>query len=125
MAQERPNHWADRFDRPTDPERAGYPEQGVSGRLNGTAGSGSSGSSGSRVFTSQELSRYDGKEGRPAYVAYRGLVFDVSKSLRWKDGRHQGLHEAGRDLSAEFKAAPHGTTILLRVPIVGRLKRES
>ena len=76
-----------------------------------------------RLFTREELARYDGKEGRPAYVAYGGLVFDVSGSMRWRGGRHQDRHDAGRDLTAEFKEAPHSTTILLRVPIVGRLPR--
>jgi predicted heme/steroid binding protein len=69
------------------------------------------------------LAKYDGKEGRPAYVAYRGLVFDVSGSMRWAGGRHQERHDAGQDLTEELKEAPHGTTILLRVPIIGRLKR--
>lgn len=76
-----------------------------------------------QVFTREELARYDGKEGRPAYVAYGGLVFDVSGSMRWRGGRHQDRHDAGRDLTREFKAAPHSTTILLRVPIVGKLVR--
>ncbi len=79
--------------------------------------------SGSRVFSLEELSRYDGKEGRAAYVAYRGLVFDVSGSSLWKGGLHQKRHEAGRDLTPEFAEAPHSTTILLRLPVVGRLAR--
>ncbi|HUX21152.1 MAG TPA: cytochrome b5 domain-containing protein [Spirochaetia bacterium] len=80
-------------------------------------------SQGSRAFTEEELAHYDGREGRPAYVAYRGLVFDVSGSMRWAGGRHQDRHDAGRDLTEELKEAPHGTTILLRVPIVGRLRK--
>lgn len=78
---------------------------------------------GSKVFTLEELSRYDGKAGRPAYVSYGGLVFDVSGSSLWRGGRHQKRHDAGRDLTAEFKEAPHSTTILLRLPVVGRLRR--
>lgn len=80
-------------------------------------------SSGSQVFTLEELSLFDGRDGRPAYVAYRGLVFDVSGSSLWKGGRHQKRHDAGRDLTVEFADAPHSTSILLRLPIVGRLKR--
>lgn len=75
------------------------------------------------LFSLEELSRYDGKAGRPAYVAYRGFVFDVSHSSLWKEGLHQARHQAGRDLTAEFAAAPHGTLVLARVPIVGRLIR--
>lgn len=69
----------------------------------------------------EQLSHCDGKEGRPAYVAYRGFVFDVSHSSLWKEGNHQSRHQAGRDLTEEFAAAPHGTLVLARVPIVGRL----
>lgn len=75
----------------------------------------------SNLFSLEELSRCDGRDGRPAYVAYRGFVFDVSHSSLWKDGRHQARHEAGRDLTEEFASAPHGTLVLARVPIVGRL----
>jgi predicted heme/steroid binding protein len=81
--------------------------------------------SSSWVFSTQELSRYYGKEGRPAYVAYRGLFSDVSGSFLWRGGRHQALHDAGRDLSLEFEAAPHGTLVLSRVTIVGRLAPQS
>ena len=50
-------------------------------------------------YTRTELARCDGKEGRPAWVAYRGRVYDVSGSFLWKGGRHMATHEAGRDLS--------------------------
>lgn len=78
----------------------------------------------SRLFTREDLLSCDGREGRPAYVAYGGLVFDVSRSSLWKGGLHQNRHKAGRDLTADFKEAPHGTSILLRLPVVGRLLKE-
>ena len=68
---------------------------------------------GSRLFTPAELLRFDGREGRPAFVSYGGLVFDVSGSSLWKEGRHQDRHDAGRDLTAAFRKAPHSTSILL------------
>ncbi len=33
-----------------------------------------------RKFTREELKKYDGKNGRPAYIAYKGKVYDVSDS---------------------------------------------
>jgi predicted heme/steroid binding protein len=74
-----------------------------------------------RKFTMEELKRYDGKDGRPAYVAYKGKVYDVTDSPLWASGDHQGLHEAGRDLTAEITEAPHGEETLANMKMVGVL----
>ena len=73
-------------------------------------------------FTEAELARYDGRNGRPAYIACDGKVYDVTGSFLWKDGRHQALHDAGRDLSAALGAAPHGDDLLDRCPLVGLME---
>ncbi len=74
-----------------------------------------------RTFTGDELARYDGREGRPAYIAYAGKVYDVTGSFLWRGGRHQALHRAGMDLTADLKEAPHGDDLLTRVPVVGSI----
>jgi len=74
-----------------------------------------------RKFTLEELKRYDGREGRPAYIAYKGKVYDVTDSYLWIDGDHQGQHVAGRDLTEEIALAPHGEETLERVKLVGVL----
>jgi len=74
-----------------------------------------------KLFTPAELAKFDGADGRAAYVAYRGIVYDVSKSFLWKAGKHQGLHRAGRDLTGQLDTAPHGPEFVERCPIVGRL----
>ena len=74
-----------------------------------------------RKLTRQELSRCNGKDGAPIYIAYKSKVYDVSRSFLWKKGRHQVLHTAGLDLTAEIDAAPHGADLLERFPVVGRL----
>jgi predicted heme/steroid binding protein len=74
-----------------------------------------------RQFTEQELSRFDGKEERPAYVACNGKVYDVSGSFLWQKGNHQALHRAGSDLTGALKQAPHGEDLLERFPAVGNL----
>ena len=76
---------------------------------------------GMRVFTPDELAKFDGAQGRPAYVAYAGTVYDVSESFLWKGGKHQGPHRAGKDLTAELARAPHGADFLQRFPVVGRM----
>ncbi|RLE29235.1 cytochrome B5 [Candidatus Acetothermia bacterium] len=75
-----------------------------------------------REFTPEELARFDGREGRPAYVGYQGKVYDVSGSFLWQRGRHQVLHRAGEDLSGALPQAPHGPELLERFPLVGTLK---
>jgi predicted heme/steroid binding protein len=46
-----------------------------------------------RIFTAQEVFFYNGKDGRPAYIAYKGKVYDVTNSFLWKGGRHLVLHD--------------------------------
>jgi predicted heme/steroid binding protein len=74
-----------------------------------------------RKFTLEELKTYDGKDGRPAYVAYKGKVYDVTDDYLWIDGDHQGEHQAGKDLTEDMARAPHGEETLERVRLVGVL----
>lgn len=71
-------------------------------------------------FTAEELSGYDGKGGKPAYVAYKGVVYDVTESAMWDEGDHEGLHSAGHDLTGEHEDAPHDVYVT-DFPEVGRL----
>jgi len=74
-----------------------------------------------KKFTLEELKQYDGREGRAAYIACNGKVYDVSESFLWMEGDHQGQHVAGKDLTGELKLAPHGEETLERVKLVGVL----
>ena len=71
-------------------------------------------------FTLDELAGFDGKDGRPAYVAYEGTVYDVSDSAMWEGGGHEALHVAGGDLTEEHADAPHDVYVT-DFPEVGRL----
>lgn len=42
--------------------------------------------------TQQELQENNGKNGKPAYLAYKGKVYDVSASSFWLEGDHMGMH---------------------------------
>ncbi len=75
-----------------------------------------------RVFTELELRRYNGEKGRPVYIAHEGLVYDVSKSIRWHTGMHERLHFAGLDLTRSLRKAPHGPEVFKPWPVVGRLE---
>jgi len=72
-------------------------------------------------LTLEDLLQYDGTENRPAYVAYKGKVYDVSSSPLWKNGNHTKKHLAGYDLTESLKAAPHGEEKILQMPAVGDL----
>jgi predicted heme/steroid binding protein len=74
-----------------------------------------------RKFTLNELAEYNGKGGKPAYIAFEGKVYDVSASVFWSEGEHMGIHEAGRDLTNEIELAPHRKETLDKVKLVGVL----
>lgn len=74
------------------------------------------------VFTRAELAHYNGRDGQPMYVAFEGIVYDVTPSDLWVDGEHQFAHSAGDDLTAEMDLAPHGEEVLERFPAIGRLE---
>jgi predicted heme/steroid binding protein len=72
------------------------------------------------MITIEELSKYNGKDNNPAYVAHDGIIYDVSNSRAWKKGTHKG-NSAGQDVSKLIKRSPHGTRVLRKLPIVGEL----
>jgi len=77
-----------------------------------------------KEFDAKDLAEYDGKNGKPAYVAYQGKVFDVSKSKLWKGGFHMNRHAAGKELTMDIQAAPHTPEVLEKLPLVGTVKAE-
>jgi predicted heme/steroid binding protein len=75
--------------------------------------------------TRKELAENDGREGRKAYVAVNGNIYDFTDSQMWQNGDHQGVHQAGRDLTEELKNAPHVRAVIERFPVVGQLEEEA
>ncbi len=76
-----------------------------------------------RTFTERELQQYDGRRGKPVYIAYDGVVYDVTEAALWRTGQHQDLHFSGVDLTRSLRKAPHGAEVFSRpgVKAVGRL----
>jgi predicted heme/steroid binding protein len=72
-------------------------------------------------MTKEELAKFDGRDGRKAYVAVSEKVYDVTDSPLWQAGDHQGMHQAGVDLTEELKTAPHVRTVVDNFPIVDHL----
>ncbi|MFH1114874.1 MAG: DUF2231 domain-containing protein [Pseudomonadota bacterium] len=72
-----------------------------------------------KVYTTDKLAEYAGKNGRAVLVAVDGKVYDLSASKKWGDGNHMRRHSAGADLSTDINSAPHGREVLERFEVVG------
>jgi predicted heme/steroid binding protein len=70
------------------------------------------------IFDAGTLASFNAKDGRPAYIAYQGTVYDVSALAKWKGGTHM-KHPSGTDLSDALGRAPHGTEKLDGLPVAG------
>lgn len=73
-----------------------------------------------RDLTIQELTKFNGKDGNPAYVAVNGIVYDVTDNAAWAAASHFGL-TAGKDLSSEFASCHSGKAILSKLKVIGKL----
>ena len=71
------------------------------------------------LLTPAELEEYDGSDGKPAYVAVNGIIYDITPIPQWAQGVHFGV-SAGRDVTERINLC-HGTQILKRLKIVGRI----
>ena len=72
----------------------------------------------STTITRQELVKHDGQEGRTAWIAVNGVVYDVTEE--WAGGKHHGL-EAGRDHTEKFVASGHARATLEKLTVIGAL----
>jgi predicted heme/steroid binding protein len=75
-----------------------------------------------KEYTEHELRRFDG-EDLPMYVAYNGMIYDVSECPKWRTGMHEHLHFPAQDLTSELAEAPHGEEVFAHPEVkrVGRL----
>jgi predicted heme/steroid binding protein/uncharacterized membrane protein len=77
-----------------------------------------------KTYSQDELAVANGKDGAGTLVAVDGTVYDISDSKKWIHGKHMNRHTAGKDMSAEIIAAPHGKEVLKRFEIVGLYQKE-
>jgi len=71
-------------------------------------------------FTKNQLALRNGQDKPEVWVAYKGLVYDVTNSRLWRSGKHYE-HWAGQDLTKELEDAPHTDKVFDRFVIIGHL----
>jgi predicted heme/steroid binding protein len=74
-----------------------------------------------KEYTKAQLALRNGQDKDEIWCAYNGLIYDLTRSRLWRNGKHYE-HWAGQDLSDELKDAPHTDMVFQRFDIVGRLK---
>lgn len=72
------------------------------------------------VYTKNQLALRNGQDKPEIWVAYKKIIYDVSKSRLWKNGKHYE-HWAGQDLTEELKDAPHGMSVFEKFEAIGKL----
>jgi predicted heme/steroid binding protein len=71
-------------------------------------------------YTRQQLALRNGQDKPEIWVAFKGIIYDVSDSRLWRNGKHYE-HWAGQDLTHELADAPHTESVFLKFRIVGEI----
>lgn len=71
-------------------------------------------------YSKRQLALRNGQDKPEIWIAYKGLIYDVSSSRLWRNGKHYE-HWAGQDLTAELKDAPHSVWVFDKFKIIGKL----
>jgi predicted heme/steroid binding protein len=73
-------------------------------------------------YTRSQLALRNGQDRDEVWIAYKGVIYDVTKSRLWRNGKHYE-HWAGQDLTPELKDAPHSATVFDKFEIIGYLEK--
>ncbi len=72
-------------------------------------------------YTAQQLALRNGQDKPSIWIAFQGIIYDVTESKLWRNGKHYE-HWAGQDLTPELKDAPHTASVFSKFTAVGILK---
>ncbi len=72
------------------------------------------------VYSRSQLALRNGQDREEIWVAYKGIIYEVTGSRHWRNGIHY-LHWAGQDLTEELADAPHGDYVFKPMKMVGRV----
>ena len=71
-------------------------------------------------YTLQQLALRNGQDKPEIWVAFKGVIYDVTQSKLWKNGKHYE-HWAGQDLTKELGDAPHSEKVFEKFEAIGHL----
>lgn len=74
-----------------------------------------------KVYSQSQLALRNGQDKEEVWCAFKGNIYDLSKSKLWRKGNHYE-HWAGQDLTHELRDAPHNEKVFEKFTIVGKLK---
>lgn len=72
------------------------------------------------LISRRHLALRNGQDKPEVWIAFRGLVYDVTASRLWRKGNHYE-HWAGQDLTAELADAPHTDRVFEKFLPIARL----
>ena len=75
------------------------------------------------IYSLAQLALRNGQDKPEVWIAYNGLIYDVTSSRLWRTGTHYE-HWAGQDLTEELKDAPHTEMVFEKFKAIGRLKKD-
>lgn len=72
------------------------------------------------TYTKKQLALRNGQDKPEIWVAYQNIIYDVTESRLWLNGKHYE-HWAGQDLTDELEDAPHTYAVFNKLKVVGTL----
>ena len=71
-------------------------------------------------YSGAQLALRNGQDKPEVWIAYQGLIYDVTRSRLWREGKHYE-HWAGQDLTKELGDAPHTDGVFKKFKAIGKL----
>ena len=71
-------------------------------------------------YTRSQLALRNGQDRPEIWVSFQGLIYDMTQSKLWKNGKHYE-HWAGQDLTDELADAPHSEKVFEKFNPIGKL----
>lgn len=73
-----------------------------------------------KTYSVSQLALRNGQDRDEIWVAYQGIIYDVTSSRLWREGKHYE-HWAGQDLTHELPDAPHTNEVFEKFEQIGKL----